>query len=63
MLTDLEFVVQGCSSYIISYFNYYMTDFNNNFTKMIYMPSAIKLVYQMSLEIYVNVTVHKKTNI
>ena len=40
-----------------------MTDFNKISTKMIDMRSVIKLVHQLSLEIYVNVTVHEKTNI
>ena len=30
---DLECVIQGYSSYKISYFNYYMTNFNKMFTK------------------------------
>ena len=47
----------------ISYFNYYMTDFNFFLPKMINMRLAFKLVRQLSLEIYVNVTVPKKNNI
>ena len=56
-----------CSSSLIvhtkSHFNYYMTDFTKIFAKMIDMRSAIKLAHQLSLEIYVNVAVHNKTNI
>ena len=62
MLADLECVAQGYSSYKISYFNYYMTDFNEIVIKMIHVQPVMKLVHcQLFLEIYVNVTVHKKT--
>ena len=62
MPADLECVDEDYNSYKISYFIHYMTDFNKMFTKMIDMRPAKKLVNTLSLEMYVNVDVHKKNN-
>ena len=59
MSANLECVGQGYKSYKILYFKYYMADFNNMFTRVIDMQPAIKLLHQLSLEVYVSVTVHK----
>ena len=60
MLTDLEYVVQGYTSYKNLIFQLLYDRFIKKCTKMFDMRSAIKLVHLLSLEIYVNVTVHKR---